>query len=189
MHVEVHVNGKQCELGSAKGDGCNCLIDSLRQLLPVGPVSLAEVRRQLEKKHRNRNTEIAPGDYLELDRWDDIINLLARNSALRKGEKTDWASQWTVVCIDLAHLGHGEVFPRGTAGSSRRRLHLARVNENHFIPMHPLRARRPTGVATSLPAPEGAAENSRGSVGEDSRSARAECQAMLSVRGKKEDTE
>ena len=142
-YVEVDVDGVKLALGSARGDGFNCLIDSLRQLVPCGVVDVALVRRKLELLHKHRPTRIISGDFLELDRWDDIVNLLFQYSELGSGARRghgelprrNVASDFVVVCVDLTHVGNGNVLPQGPVGANRSRLYLGRVNENHFIPL------------------------------------------------------
>ena len=46
--LEIYVNGEAFELGRASGEGCNCLIDTLRQKLPGVIFSVAAVREDLE---------------------------------------------------------------------------------------------------------------------------------------------
>ena len=49
---------------------------------------------------------------------------------------TSWARRFWIVCVDLTYIGHGEVFPRGSRpGPERSTLTIARVNENHFVPL------------------------------------------------------
>lgn len=67
--------GKFYYLGNASGEGCNCLIDTLRQTIPGIMRNVSRVRAELEQRHRNRQTQ-APGSYLPFDLWDGILDLL-----------------------------------------------------------------------------------------------------------------
>ena len=58
--IEVEIDGMKFSVGEACGDGCNCLIDSLRQVVLVGAVNVALVREQLESLHWGRGTRIVP---------------------------------------------------------------------------------------------------------------------------------
>ena len=138
-------------LGGASGVGCNCLIDTLRQKLPDIICNVVLVRHLLEQRHRDRPTRITSGDYLALDTyWEDIIDLLGEHNMDRRMQ--NFAARFQVVCADLTWIGHGDVLPGGPAGARRTRLHIARVNQNHFVPLifrlGPLAAR---ASAASMP--------------------------------------
>ena len=76
--IEVRVDNKFYTVGYASGDGCNCLIETLRQKLNL-IADTAQVRHCLEMAHRQRPTRIKPGDYLELEHhWADVVDLLFR---------------------------------------------------------------------------------------------------------------
>ena len=140
--LEIEVDGRSYHLGRASGDENNCLIDTLRQALPFCMCSVAAVRSALEVRHRGLPTEIRPGEFLPLDFWDDIVDLLGRyneSGSLR----ASWAHRFRVVCVDLTWIGSGEVFPRGVASDARATLAIARVNQNHFVPLLPLHSRHP----------------------------------------------
>ena len=113
MNLEIVINdiSYYMELhGSASGDGCSCLIDTLRQKLPRVICSVSRVPAVLEERHRNKRTRIAPGAYLPLDLWDEVVDLLGcykEIQAVRGG----WASRFKVVCVDLTWIGNAEVFP------------------------------------------------------------------------------
>ena len=85
LKLEVVVDGQHFELGTASGDGHNCLIDTLRKLLnrrcgffiPEG--SVVDVRNRLEGKHSDLASAITPGDYLELrPYWEERLDLDCR---------------------------------------------------------------------------------------------------------------
>ena len=72
--VEIHLEGQRFGLGHASGDGCNCLIDTLRQLLPIGGCDVAAVRENLEALHRGCDTHIEQHGFLGLVCWEGIAN-------------------------------------------------------------------------------------------------------------------
>ena len=80
--IEIEVDGHAYRLGEASGDGCNCLIDTLRQKLQGIICNISWVRQELENHHRGKDTQIIPGDYLPLDFWDDIVDLLISHNAV-----------------------------------------------------------------------------------------------------------
>jgi hypothetical protein len=133
--LEIEVDGHAYHLGSASGAGCNCLIDTLRQKLPGIICKVSNVRQELENRHRGLATQISPGAYLPLDFWDDIVDLLKHHNAVTQPVRESWAHRFRVVCVDLTWIGHGEVFPRGASSSDRTSLLIARVNQNHFVPL------------------------------------------------------
>ena len=132
--LDIELDGQSYHLGSASGDGCNCLIDTLRQVLPGIMCGVAAVRSALEDRHRGLPTEIIPGDYLPLDMWDDIVDLLGFHNELGR-IRASWAHRFRVVCVDLTWIGSGDVFPRGASSDTRTTLAIARVNQNHFVPL------------------------------------------------------
>ena len=62
--LEILTDGQSYDVGNASGDGCSCLIDTLRQKIPG-----VKLRATLEERYRNLPTRIAPGAYLPLDLW------------------------------------------------------------------------------------------------------------------------
>jgi hypothetical protein len=149
--LRIMVDDQQFALGKASGEGCNCLIDTLRQKLGVASCNIADVRRRLEALHELCETEILPHDYLSLDYWEDIISLITEQSGHSAGTVRA-ASRFQVNCIDLTWIGHGEVLPRGVRREQCTVLHIARVNQNHFVPLTPL-----LDVASSTAASSSAA--------------------------------
>ena len=138
--VEMFIDDARFGLGRASGDGCNCLIDTLRQKLPAVICHVRLVRRLLEDRHQYRETSITPGDYLDLvDCWEDIVNFLGKCNEYRPVTR-EWAVDFRIVCVDLTLIGHGNVLPRGVPQGQRTTLHIARVNQNHFIPLLKLHA-------------------------------------------------
>ena len=100
------------------------------------------VRFALEDRHRGLRTEIIPGDHLHLDLLEDIVDLLAFHSEV-KSLQTSSAHRFRRVCVDFAFIGDGEVFPRGAASNVRTTLAIARVNQNHCVPLLRLHGRDP----------------------------------------------
>ena len=60
--VIVRIEGMDCIMGAASGDGCNCLIDTLRQCLRL-VCNLEYVRQLLEQRHQGTRSQIVPRDY------------------------------------------------------------------------------------------------------------------------------
>ena len=139
--VEVSVDNMRFQLGTATGDGCNCLIDTLRQLLNELPdvlipqSCLPEVRRLLEDKHRDGPTPISSRDYLDLAHyWEDVVNLLWDQDRIRQ-QLTRRAKSFEIICADILYVGNGDRLPHQRDPSRRRGLYVARVNGNHFVPL------------------------------------------------------
>ena len=154
--LEFDVDDQRFELGTASGAGCNCLIDTLRKLLEAmlptrfPKKSVDEVRRLLEHRHRGRATRITPGEYLDLALyWEDIVDLFGmihQEPQLRR-------ALFEIVCVDVTWIGHGERLPAGASREGKRTLFVARVNQNHFVPMHALSTASSTSTSShsSLP--------------------------------------
>ncbi len=88
--LEISVDNIWFVLGSASGEGCNCLIDTLRQHLPSFVCDVALVRAELERRHARGPTALLPLDYLDLAMyWSDIIDII--------GEKTFLAEHKTFL--------------------------------------------------------------------------------------------
>ena len=148
LKLEVVVDGQHFELGTASGDGHNCLIDTLRKLLnrrcgffiPEG--SVVDVRNRLEGKHSDLASAITPGDYLELrPYWEDIIDCLEVAGVAGLGIRRGSAG-YEVVCVDMTWAGNGDRLPPAVDRNQRKQLYVARVNENHFVPLVVLGDRR-----------------------------------------------
>ena len=137
----ISVDNMRFELGAASGDGCNCLIDTLRQLLnALGGVLIpqscvAEVRGLLEDKHRHGATPIISRDYLDLALyWEDVVNLLWEQDRLKE-RLARRADLFEIICVDLMWVGNGDRLPHQADRSRRQGLYVARVNGNHFVPL------------------------------------------------------
>ena len=71
-----------------------------------------------------------------------------RNHAGRAVKAKRLVHRFRVVCVDVAWIGSGDVFFRGAASDACTTLAIARVNQNHFVPLrrlhgHDARWRRP----------------------------------------------
>ena len=91
--------------GYASGDGCNCLIDTLRQQLKIF-ANINLVREVLEQKFQDGPAKVKPGDYLELEyHWKDVVNLLWRFNqcdlpvVLNSGRCR--CDDCKIVCVDM----------------------------------------------------------------------------------------
>ena len=133
--LEIVIDGQRFRLGHASGEGCNCLIDTLRQKIGVA-CNVAPVRKCLEEQHRHLSTRIVPGAFLALDLWYDIINLIWQHGEMPQST-AHCVERLRIVCADLTWVGNGEALLRGPLGQEDRVLHIARVNENHFVPLFP----------------------------------------------------
>ena len=80
------------------------------------------------------------GDFLPLDLWDDIVDLLVLYNEVHP-IRASWAHRLSMVCVDLAWIGSGDVFPRGASSDTRSTFAIARVNQNHFVPLFRLHDR------------------------------------------------
>jgi hypothetical protein len=89
----------------------------------------------LEERHRGRPTAIRAGEYLTLDLWDDIIDLLFCCNNVQRSTQGGQHRNFRVVCVDMAWIGNGDVFPRNSSADGRTTLAIARVNQNHFVPL------------------------------------------------------
>ena len=121
--IEIEVDGHTYRLGKASGDGCNCLIDTLRQKLQGIICNVSHVRQELENRHRGKATQISPGAYLPLDFWDDIVDLLISNNAVTQGVRESRAHRFRVVCVDLTWIGMVKYFP----------VEQAQVSAHHWL--------------------------------------------------------
>ena len=127
----IVMHGKRFRQGFASGQGCNCLIDTLRSKLSLD-VSLAAVRADLRKlfPFSGSRAHVTAGNYLTLaDHWMAVVDLLFKYDQSGKLKLTH--EQLEIVCVDLAYLYNGEV--AGTGGTT---LHIGRIGTNHFIPLH-----------------------------------------------------
>jgi hypothetical protein len=140
--IEISVDNVHLVLGTASGEGCNCLIYSLQKILPTKMFNVGFVRRKLEQRHAGRPAAILPRDYLELATyWADIIDIIGLHN--EQGVIQNYSSHFRICCVDMCWIGNGDVVPRGVPQGNRETLHIARVNQNHFVPL--LRSRNRGG--------------------------------------------
>ena len=139
--LKICVDGIVFQLGTAKGDDHNCLIDTLRQMLNerhgalIVQGSVADVRARLEDRHRGGATPIASLDFLDLaDHWEDIVDLLEGADEGRSVRPLG-SARYEVMCVDLMYVGSGDRLPRRRDRGGRKTLYIARVNGNHFVPL------------------------------------------------------
>ena len=127
--IVIRIEGVDYFMGVASGNGCNCLIDTLRQCLNL-ICNVAYVRQVLEERHRGRNSQIQYMEYLQLDwHWRDVLELLAQHNLV---DRSFDVNDFRVVCVDMNMPGHGDVFGRAEA---RHTLYIGRQNLNHFVPL------------------------------------------------------
>ena len=108
-------------MGSASGDECNCLIDSLRQCLDV----ICDVGRVRSLVQRS-NPHLIFGDYMELQHhWRDVIRCIGVVLGMNLTPQ-----DFSIICVDALHVGHGD-----REGTGTRTLYIARQNANHFVPL------------------------------------------------------
>ena len=146
-NVEVVINGNVFSLGSASGDDCNCLINTLRQQLRL-IANEKEVRHELNKRHRSGVGQVIPGDFLELEHhWADVIDLLFLfNESGCMPQLPDgrmWSTDYKIIAVDMRHLGNGDV-----VGVGNVTIYIARINGNHFVPLHPVVASSESSTRT-----------------------------------------
>ena len=127
----------------ASGVHCNCLIDTIRQVLPealmVNPHSGVEsIREALSLEFpsgvdRVISPRTAPANYLDLQvHWRSIVRLLGQHANPRAVSLNP--DNYMLVCVDLDD-------PSGlstTAGEGPIILHIAREHRNHFVPLRRL---------------------------------------------------
>ena len=121
-------------MGTASGEECNCLIDTLRQQLQEHCDD--NVRRQLQlhcdiKTVREfvqaQDPDLMPGEYLELQKhW---LAVLAGLGVFLDDDSL--AITYKIVCVDVAWIGHGDVENE----EGLKTLYIARQNANHFVPL------------------------------------------------------
>ena len=132
--LEISVDNINFVLGKASGEGCNCLIYTFQKILPTRMFDVRSVRAELERHHAGRPTAIVRGDYLDLDiYWADIIDIIGRHNL--QGVIPNFSSKFRICCVDMCWIGNGEVLPRGMPQGNRQTLYIARVNQNHFVPL------------------------------------------------------
>ena len=142
QRLEISVENINFVLGRASGEGCNCLIYSFQKILPTSMFDVPFVRAELERRHAGRPTAIIQQDYLDLAiYWEDIIDIIGLHNF--QGVIPNFSSKFRICCVDMCWIGNGEVLPRGVPQGDRQNLYIARVNQNHFVPL--LRSRQRGG--------------------------------------------
>ena len=119
---------KNVILGVASGDGCNCLIDTLRQLIAPS-VCVKDIRKILMQRFQVGPNRVTAENYLTFDaHWRDIVILLGKDP-----------DDFKITCVDLDFEGNGEVVGILDEDAIWDRdiatLYIARENGNHFIPL------------------------------------------------------
>ena len=128
-HRNVLVNGIAFYIGGSSGEGCDCLIDTLNQLLKT-IVPSHVVRRDLQREFPAGEDRVTEGNYLDFRaHWEAILRSLGRHSPLVEGslDPTDFH----FVCADLVYQGQGDTV--GTPGGITH--YLARQGTAHFVPL------------------------------------------------------
>ena len=93
----IEIGGEQLHIGKASGEGMNCLIDTLRQIIAGGlNCNVGVVRRHLERTDK----DIRPRDFLDFAKhWRATVALLARHN---DDGKAFVADEFTLKCVDLS---------------------------------------------------------------------------------------
>ena len=124
----VIVNDLCYQLGRASGAGCNCLIDTLRQLLDLRCDARA-VRNSLRALFPEGPDRVTAQNFLDLRmHWQAIVRLLGE-FALPRPVALD-PNTMRFVCADMVYLSQGDI-----VGNSTSIFHLARTGTNHFVPL------------------------------------------------------
>ena len=104
--------------------------------------NVALVRAELERRHAGRPAAIVRRDYLDLAiYWADVIDIIGLHN--EQGIIPNFSFRFRICCVDMCWIGNGEVLPRGVPQGDRETLYIARVNQNHFVPL--LRSRQRGG--------------------------------------------
>ena len=93
----VTVEGKRCLPGAASSVSCNCLIDTLRQVLHL-QCDLARVRRHLMTLFPDGPGVVTSSNFLELElHWAQVVDALANNTGHSYSSR-----DFRVVCAGLS---------------------------------------------------------------------------------------
>ena len=103
------------------------MIDSLRQAVNV-IVSLEAVRQALRERFPDGAQRVEASNFLTLD----FHGLAALDFILQlgQGRPPGASAHYTVICVDLGHIGNGDV-----VGTGPMEIRIARVHGNHFVPL------------------------------------------------------
>ena len=128
-HRHVFVNGARYSIGSASGEGCNCLINTLDQLLQTNVPSRL-VRADLRREFPTGPDAVTENNFLDFRaHWAAIVRSLSRQS--RAFPCPIDPNSLRFICADLVCQGQGDIV--GAEGAVTN--HLARVSMNHFAPL------------------------------------------------------
>ena len=137
--VRLIVDGTHLELGTAK-QGYTCLIQTLQAKLKekypnihMPDERIDEVRQHLDL-HHSGNTDEDMHPNLQRD-WERIIRLLLPSSQMPHAAVQEILNTIRIVCVDMTYIGHGDVLPHGLRHPDRMNMFIARVNEDHFVPL------------------------------------------------------
>ena len=119
---------KYTDRGKADGDGCNCLIDTLSQLI-APDACVKTIRVILMHRFQDGPDRVIEDNYLTFEtHWRDIVVLLDKDP-----------DDFKITCVDLDFQGNGEVVGGLDEDEIWERgvdtLYVARENRNHFIPL------------------------------------------------------
>jgi len=128
----VFVDGYAFRIGRASGEGCNCLIDTLKQLLGTDiPSEL--VRADLQREFREGDNKVTRSNFLDFEvHLPAIVRSLDKHARVRHpGRQRLDPNHVQFTCIDLVYVGQGA----SVGDPSDQHFYIARENTNHFVPM------------------------------------------------------
>ena len=133
VEIEDHrvacINGNRFYIGNASGEGCNCLIDTLSQLLGAW-VPSDFVRRDLMKEFPSGPDRVTEANFLDLRaHWEAIVHSLNRHSTVLRVPVNPRSCR--LICADLVFIGQGDI----VGAENGVTFYLARVHTNHFVPL------------------------------------------------------
>ena len=130
------VDGVYLSLGQATPEQNNCLIDSLRQVLPFTCIAdLSQIRARLRQRYPAGNdaVRIWPPNFLELD-WhgEAVLQFLGELNLL--GHSVLSFATCRIVSVSLLANGNLETAVHGNGAMT---LHIANEGNLHFRPLLP----------------------------------------------------
>ena len=129
----VDIDGVRYKAGKASGLGCNCLIESLRQVLGFAENvdACRQVREKLRLKYWRRDASfVGEGTYLYAhEHWEDVVRYWAEVTGAEVAPE-----DLTVTCLSWQHDMSGMVEGRGP-----RRVYIVNDDNRHFVPLLPVR--------------------------------------------------
>jgi len=131
-HRVVFVEGYAFQIGRASGEGCNCLIDTVKQLLEVD-VPSELVRTDLQREFREGDNKVTRSNFLDFEvHLSAIVRSLDKHARAkdRSRQRLD-PNSMQFTCIDLVYIGQGA----SVGNPSDQHFYIARENANHFVPM------------------------------------------------------